>query len=87
MDFTAASLHAAITGVACAAPLLVCSLVARSQAFRRRFPVLEQLHVQQAELQRHFTAGAWGGRGNAAAERAPALSSGSLGSLSCTELS
>lgn len=57
MDFNMQSAHAALLGVAFGTPLLLCSIAARTDLFRREFPVLEQLHQQQADLQKHFIAG------------------------------
>lgn len=58
MDFNMQSAHAALWGAAFGLPLVLCSLAARSDLFKRTFPVLDQLHEQQASLQKHFLAGA-----------------------------
>lgn len=57
MDFNTQSAHAAVLGAAYGVPLLLCSVAARTKLFKRSFPVLDQLHRQQADLQGHFTAG------------------------------
>lgn len=59
MDFNATSLHAAALGAVFALPLVACSVAGRHPALQQRFPVLEQLHEQQAALQQHFTSGEW----------------------------
>lgn len=63
MDFNMQSAHAAILGMVFGAPLVACSAAARTDLFRGTFPVLDQLHQQQAELQKHFTAGKAPGMG------------------------
>jgi hypothetical protein len=57
LDLHAASLYAAAAGGLFALPLLACSAAGRLPAAKRRFPVLDQLHEQQAALVGHFTAG------------------------------
>jgi hypothetical protein len=57
MDWNMQSAHAALVGAAYGLPLVLCSLAARSDLFKRSFPVLDQLHEQQAGLQKHFIAG------------------------------
>lgn len=58
MDFNMQSAHAALLGAAFGLPLVLCSVAARSELFKRSFPVLDQLHEQQADLQKHFIQGA-----------------------------
>lgn len=58
MDFNMQSAHAALLGAAYGTPLLLCSIAARSQLFKDAFPVLAQMHEQQAGLQKRILAGA-----------------------------
>jgi hypothetical protein len=57
MDFNMQSVHAALLGAAFGLPLVLCSVAGRSELFKRSFPVLDQLHEQQADLQKHFIQG------------------------------
>lgn len=57
MDWNMQSARAALLGAAYGLPLVLCSLAARSDLFKRSFPVLDQLHEQQAGLQKHFITG------------------------------
>lgn len=57
MDFNMQSAHAALLGAAYGTPLILCSIAARSELFKESFPVLAQLHEQQAGLQRRILAG------------------------------
>lgn len=73
MDFNTQSAHAAVLGAAYGVPLLLCSVAARTKLFKRSFPVLDQLHRQQADLQGHFTAGNSNRLGPAVTAPAPAV--------------
>jgi hypothetical protein len=57
MDWNMQSAHAALWGAAYGLPLVLCSVAARTQLFKQAFPVLDQLHEQQADLQKHFLTG------------------------------
>ena len=57
MDFNMQSAHAALLGAAYSTPLILCSIAARSQLFKDAFPVLAQMHEQQAGLQKRILAG------------------------------
>jgi hypothetical protein len=54
---SADTLDAAATGVAYAMPLLLCSVLGRSDWFKHEFPVLEELHDSQQGLARHLING------------------------------
>ncbi|KAF8072950.1 PWP1 [Scenedesmus sp. PABB004] len=57
LRLSGATLDAALAGAAAATPLVACSVVARSRAARRAFPVLEEFHDIQHDMLRHVTAG------------------------------
>lgn len=50
MSLSDTSLEAALVGASCAVPLIICSMVSRTPAAKRTFPVLADLHASQRDL-------------------------------------